>query len=207
MIKKILRISQYPKYLRFLFWRVFVFLKMRSNGVKIGSGVTFYGFPIVSLSKQGMITIGDGCSLCSSSEFTALGVNHPVILRLLRPGASIRIGAHTGISGGVICAAASVEIGNNVLLGANVTIVDTDFHAIKADGRRYNADPKDIKTEAVFIEDNVFIGANTIVLKGAKIGKNSVIGAGSVVTGTIPSDVIAAGNPAKVIKPLSQIAS
>ena len=52
------------------------------------------------------------------------------------------------------------------------------------------------------IEDNVFVGSRSIILKGVTIGKDSVIGAGSVVVRSIPPGVIAAGNPAKVIRPL-----
>ena len=54
----------------------------------------------------------------------------------------------------------------------------------------------------VSIGENVFIGCNSIILKGATIGDNTTIGAGSVVSGTIPANCIAAGNPARVIKRL-----
>ena len=55
------------------------------------------------------------------------------------------------------------------------------------------------------IEDNVFIGANCIILKGVKIGDRSIIGAGSVVTKNVPSDQIWAGNPAKFIREINQV--
>lgn len=204
MLSKIARIHKYPGYLRQLWWRLAVPRKLRRMGVRIGSDAVFYGDPIVSMEKgRGEITIGSKCVLCSVSEFTALGVNHPVVLRTLRPGAVIRIGDDTGMSGATICAAVSVVVGSNVLLGANVTIVDTDFHTIKSRGRRHNDNPDEISSAPVIIDDNVFIGMNTLVLKGARIGKNSVIGAGSIVVGEIPANVIAAGNPARVIKTLS----
>ena len=56
----------------------------------------------------------------------------------------------------------------------------------------------------VVIEDNVWIGEKSIILKGTKIGKNSIIGAGSVVSGEIPENVVYAGNPAREVKKLDQ---
>ncbi len=204
MLSKLFRIRKYPDYIRQLWWQLTIPRKLRRLDVHVGSGVIFYGSPIVSMEEgQGEITIGIDCVFCSVSEYTALGVNHPVVLRTLRPGAVIRIGDSTGMSGATICAAISVEIGSHVLLGANVTIVDTDFHAIKPQGRRHNNNPDEISSAPVIVGNNVFIGMNTLVLKGSRIGENSVIGAGSIVIGEIPPNVIAAGNPARVIKALS----
>lgn len=198
--RKFANVNHYAEYGHQLWWRFVLPRLLRRAGVRLGPDITFYGAPIVTMTQQGRIVIGARCSLCSHSRYTALGTHHPIILRLLRPGASIRIGSDTGISGGAICAAQSIEIGSNVLLGANVTIVDTDFHAIKPAGRRYNANATDIGVAPVHINDNVFIGTGAMILKGVIIGENSVIGAGSVVTRSIPDNVIAAGNPARVLK-------
>ena len=203
MFKNNISIMKFPEYVRFLWWQAVATAKLKKNGVSLGAEIRFYGIPIVSTTANGEMSIGARCHLVSNTEFTALGVNHPVILRLLRPGASIQIGTDTGISGASICAALSIEIGANVLLGANVIITDTDFHSIKPAGRRYNMDTDEIKAVPVFIGNNVFIGANVLLLKGSRIGENSVVGAGSVVTGKIPSNVIAAGNPARVIRAIS----
>jgi len=104
------------------------------------------------------------------------------------------------MSGGAICSAQSVTIGEGTLLGANVVIADTDFHPIVPEGRRYSH--ADVAVAPVTIQENVFIGMNSLILKGVVIGANSVIGAGSVVTKSIPANVIAAGNPCRVLKPL-----
>lgn len=183
-------------------WQLTVPMRLRAQGVELGVGVRFYGMPVVGMAKGSRICIGDRVVLCSDSRFTALGVNHPVVLRTLRPDAEIIIGNDCGISGGSICAAIHVELGNECLLGTNVTIADTDFHAIKPDGRRFNNNPQDIGAAPVIIEDNVFIGAGAVVLKGVRVGRNSVIGAGSIATKDVPSDVIVAGNPAKILKGL-----
>lgn len=202
MIKKIFLIYRYPYYIRKLFGYYVIAAFVRFTGVKVVVWANFYGMPIISLHKDSEIIIGKDCTLCSYSDMTDLGVNHPVVLRTLRPGASIVIGNNTGISGGSICAALRVEIGSECLLGANVTISDTDFHPIEPIGRRYNNNYNDISAAPIIIEDNVFIGAGAFILKGVRIGKNSVIGAGSVVTKNVAENTIVAGNPAKLIKKL-----
>jgi acetyltransferase-like isoleucine patch superfamily enzyme len=169
-------------------------------GVVLGKDVRFYGMPIVRITKGSTIFIGDRVVLCSDSRFTDLGVNHPVVLRTLRAGAQIVIGNDSGLSGSSLCAAISIQLGKECLLGANVTIADTDFHALKPDGRRFNGNPLDIGAAPVRIEDNVFIGTGALVLKGVTIGMNSVIGAMSVVNKNIDANVIAAGVPARMIR-------
>jgi len=198
-LERIVQIGRYPTFAKLLWWRTYVPMRMRALGLELGDGVEFFGQPVVSMKKGSSLVIGAQCSLCSVSQFTALGVNHPIVLRTLHSGASIKIGVHTGLSGTTICAAQEVTIGNYVLVGANVTIVDTDFHSIDPEGRRYRGDFDHILSAPVRVEDNVFIGAGAYVLKGVTIGKNSVIGAGSVVARDVPPNSVAAGNPARVI--------
>ncbi len=185
-----------------IWWSISVPFRLRALGVRLGNGVQFLGMPIVSMSRGSTIQIGDRVVLCSDSRFTALGVNHPVVLRTLRQGAEIVIGDDTGISGGTICAAERVTIGKECMFGANVTIADTDFHALKPEGRRFNNNIQDIGASPVTIGQNVFIGTGAAVLKGVKIGNNSVIGAFAIVTRDVSSGTIAGGNPAKFIKNL-----
>ncbi len=175
---------------------------MKMYGVEFQSPPTLYGYPIISLKPLSEITLGAGVVLCSDSRFTDLGVARPVILRTLRPNAKIFIGADTGLSGVIICAAISIEIGSQCLLGADVQIFDNDFHKIEPENRRHDNSADKIGAAPIVIEDNVFIGAGSKVLKGVRIGRNSVIGAGSIVSKDIPSNSIAIGNPAKVIAEL-----
>lgn len=186
-------------------WQFYVPLRLRGMGVVLGKDVRFYGMPIVSMVKGSSISMGDRVVLCSDSRFTALGVNHPVVLRTLRPGAKIVIGNDCGISGGSICAATNVTLGNECLIGANVTITDTDFHAIKTAGRRFNANPEDIGVLPVHISDNVFIGTGAVVLKGVSIGSNSVIAAMSVVCINVLPNLIMAGVLARLIKEIDNV--
>jgi acetyltransferase-like isoleucine patch superfamily enzyme len=159
-----------------------------------------YGFPLISFHKGSLVGVGHDLVLISNSYFSEPGVDHPVVLRTLTPQAKLIIGNNVGISGGGVCAANEVRIGNNVMLGANAFVTDTDFHSLKPENRRFST--QGIETGRTVIEDNVFVGMNTLVLKDVTIGRNSVIGAGSIVTGDIPPDVVAAGIPARVIRSL-----
>lgn len=174
---------------------------LRAIGVELGQGIDIIGLPMVSRWRDSRIAIGGHTILCSSIYSTALGVNHPVVLRTLRPGAQLIIGDRVGISGATICAAVRVCIGSDTMLGANVTVVDTDFHSISP-ATRHSQVPADIATAPVEIGQNVFVGMGSIILKGVYIGDNSVIGAGSVVSRSIPANVIAAGNPCRVLRQL-----
>lgn len=187
---------------RFLqeWWQVTVPMRLRSIGVELGVGIRFYGMPIITMAKGSRIRIGDRVVLCSDSRFTDLGVNHPVVLRTLRTGAEIFIGNDVGMSGGTICAAILVSIGNECLLGANVTIADTDFHPIKPDSRRFNRNENDIKSARVIVGNNVFLGTGCLILKGVDIGANSIVAANSTVVKSLSLNEIAAGNPAKKVK-------
>ncbi len=93
----------------------------------------------------------------------------------------------------------SIIIKNNCLIGTNFQVMDSNFHDLEPSSRFGGVN---ILKKDVFIDENVFISNNVTILKGVTIGKNSVIGANSVVTKDIPKNVIAAGNPAKVIKSL-----
>lgn len=175
---------------------------LRSLGATIGREVRLLGAPLVFIEKGANIQIGAHCVLCSDSSMTALGLSHPVVLRAINPGALISVGENTGISGATIVAAKQIKIGRECLIGANVIIVDTDFHTIAPLRRRFNSKSVEIGTAPVEIGDNVFIGANSIILKGVTIGTNSVVGAGSVVTRNVPSNAVVAGNPANIIRML-----
>jgi len=92
-----------------------------------------------------------------------------------------------------------ISIGRGALIGSEVTIYDSDFHDLRP-GRRRGGAPR---MAAVEIGEDVFIGDRVVVLKGVSIGRHAVIGAGSVVTRSVPEFAIAAGNPARVIRSLA----
>ncbi len=176
-------------------------LVLGARRIAVGKRLILYGWPIVHLTPGSTIVLGDDVVLHSRSRFTALGVKHPVILRTLSNSARIRIGSNVGMSGTTICAVESVEIGDECLIGADVTIADTDFHSILPERRR-SAPLAAAAHSPIIIERNVFLGAGSYVLKGVHIGENSIIGCASVVTQDIPANCIAAGNPCRVIRAL-----
>jgi acetyltransferase-like isoleucine patch superfamily enzyme len=176
--------------------------RLQATGALIGKGVKAVGAAIITLHPDSEIRVGNQVTLISKSFATALGVHHPIILRTLAAGARIEIGRGTGISGGSICAARLVTIGEETRLGANVTITDSDFHSLQPANRSGHSHAS-IGIAEVHIGSRVLIGTNSIVLKGVTIGDNCVIGAGSVVTKNIPANSIAAGNPCRVLRELT----
>jgi len=174
---------------------------IRLTHAGIHPSVRFVGRPFLQVvGRSAKITIGANTSLVSVTARTALALNHPVNIRAIRPGASVEIGEGVGISGGTIVAALRIRIGDGSLLGANVTICDTDFHPIASLSRASDPLPEPREGDGVTIGNNVFIGTGAIILKGTVIGDNSVVGAGAVVKGVFPSGVTLAGNPARVIR-------
>jgi acetyltransferase-like isoleucine patch superfamily enzyme len=148
--------------------------------------------------------MGKNVILNSLWKRNTLDSNSVITLRTLAEGAIISIGDDTGISSSTISAQKSIAIGSRVLIGSGCLITDTDHHPVDVapKERRYSGLPALEKAKEVVIEDDVFIGARTIVLKGSRIGSGSVIGAGSVVAGDIPKNSIAAGNPCRVVRQL-----
>jgi acetyltransferase-like isoleucine patch superfamily enzyme len=133
-------------------------------------------------------------------------------LLIFAHGGEIHIGEGCYVGDGTrIWSSDSVHIGNRVYIAHNVNIHDTNSHSIDAElrGQHFYAimstgHPKenifDIKASPVRIDDDVWIGFNTTILKGVHIGKGAVIGACSVVTKDVPPSVIVSGNPAKIIR-------
>lgn len=167
------------------------------NGVAIPTNLKVYGFLKVIVTRRGFIQIGKNLSVNS-------GTNHNIIGRPQKNTfwveGNLIIGDDVGMSCCAIICNYEIEIGNHVTIGGNTVIYDTDFHSLDPETRRKKVDDKrNAKRSKVKIEDNVFIGAHTTILKGVTIGKNSIIGACSVVTKDIPCNEVWAGNPAKMI--------
>lgn len=93
---------------------------------------------------------------------------------------------------------AKVKIGDNVMIAPNVSLF-TAGHPIHSEPRIGGLE----FALPITIEDNVWIGGHVVINPGVRIGKNSVIGSGSIVTKDIPSDVVAAGNPCRVIRSIT----
>jgi acetyltransferase-like isoleucine patch superfamily enzyme len=154
--------------------------------------------PVLMLGP-GAIVLGEGVEFGwqrSNSFYT--GYCH---LEASTPDSTIEIGDGVQINNNAFIKSEGpgIRIGPGALLGSEVTIYDSDFHDLRAERRR-DGRPR---MGAVELAEDVFVGDRVLILKGVRIGAHSVIGAGSVVRSSIPAGVIAAGNPARVIRALS----
>ena len=176
-------------------------LFMKVNKIKYGKRLNLYGIPMIFRKGSSTLKIGEDCTIKSSFLSNLVGLNHRTIIVTRTDEAKIEIGNNVGISGATIYARKGISIGDNTLIGGNVKIIDNDFHPIEIEARNKDIKEK-IGTREVKIGKNCFIGCNALILKGTEIGDGSVVGAGSVVSGKFPENVVIAGNPGKVVKNL-----
>jgi acetyltransferase-like isoleucine patch superfamily enzyme len=173
-----------------------------SSGVNFSPGWKLYGLPIIQRHRGSKVVFGKDAELRSQPRSNPLSPFHPVVLSTRTKTAEIRVGASVGMTGGALIAAEKIIIGDRVTIGANATLIDTDFHPLLADERQKDSTAG--QSRPIEIGDDVFIGTQVLILKGTKIGARSVVGAGSVVSGEFPADVIIAGNPASIIRRLTK---
>lgn len=170
---------------RFIKGRIYTFL-WRARGIEIPDRVSVLGVP-PHIAGKGVVELG---SLVSFRGFGSRSWFH--VLRNAR----LSIGARSFINSGVmIDVSTAVSIGKNCLVGDCVVIQDSNYHEID--------EGSGVKTRAVVIGDNVWIGRNSIILPGVEIGDHSVVGAGSVVTRSVPPRSLVAGNPARIIREIT----
>ena len=173
-----------------------------SNGVKFSS-FRSHGIPKVNISLGAKCFIGANFIMNNRESSNPIGRFHSCSIIVAKEG-NLVIGNNVGMSSTAIVCHNKIEIGDNVNLGGNVVIYDTDFHSLNHIKRlNRESDTQDTKTKPVKIGNNVFIGAHSTILKGVFIGDNSVIGACSVVTKNVPENEIWGGNPAKFIKKIN----
>ena len=170
------------------------------HGIKWGQGWHFTGRPQIKRAPGSHISAGRRLSLASRSSAVEFGINHPVVFTTRTSESFIHIGDDVGMSGATLGARIGITIGSRVLIGANAMIIDSDWHPLEPENRRYSQEG--IQAAPIVIGDDVFLGAGAIILKGVTIGQGSVVGAGSVVTCDVPPYSVVAGNPAQVVKRL-----
>ncbi len=153
----------------------------------------------VRVDGVGHVSIGEGVGL-GYRPAPRLGSGE-ILIQARARGSRISIGTGTLISNNLsIIAMKSVEIGERCQIGDLVSILDCDFHEIDPTARLSSHGT----TEPVAIGTNVWLGSRVMILKGVRIGENTVVAAGSVVTRSLPANVVAAGVPAKVIREIKQ---
>lgn len=168
----------------------------------LGKGSKFYeDARVINLrGNRSLIEIGDGSHIRGELVTFAFG-------------GQIIIGSNSYIGQGtIIRSAEKITIGNHVLISHNCNIIDTDSHEIdhieRARGfenlfkNGHSKIQGNILCAPIYIEDYAWISYNVSILKGVRIGRGAIVGAGSVVTKDVDSFTVVAGNPARVIKTL-----
>nr|WP_319569932.1 acyltransferase [uncultured Draconibacterium sp.] len=178
-----------------------IILKLLMKVYNINAGkITTNGLPFFHIEKSGKLIIGNNFRMNNGLKFNTIGFTQPCTFSILN-NARVKIGDNVGMSQTTIVSHEEIIIGDNVKLGGGVKIYDTDFHSLNSkDRQEKQSDIINKKTAPVRIGDNVFIGADSMILKGVKIGNNSIVGAGSIVSKEIPPNEIWGGNPASFIK-------
>ncbi len=174
-----------------------------ASRVSFGSRLQCCGRVILDC-LPGTVSLGNNIIFVSDSvRSTAATVYGPSRLRTFAPTARIEIADGVGMNAISITARSrTIHIGENTMFAPNCTVVDSDFHILwPPEGRICN--PGMEQDADVYIGRNCWIGMQSIILKGVTIGDGSVVGAGSVVTRDIPPNVLAAGVPARVLRPLN----
>ncbi|MBS5487791.1 acyltransferase [Parabacteroides sp.] len=153
----------------------------------------------VYISRGANIKTGINVYLRSEPRGYHCGMPFGTVLLADKKGANIEIGSNSRINGAYIHAQVRVSIGKNCVIAAGTNIIDSNGHEIYSVDRTTGRDIP----YPILIGNNVWIGMNSVILKGTVIGDNSVISAGSVVKGIFPSNSLIQGNPAKIKKILT----
>lgn len=198
MRKYILKFLNLPTTLRIKLYLNINLMILRSYGAVLGKNIQIPG-KVHWLIWGGKVRIGDNFYFSSGDAVNPIGSNLQGAI-YVESGASLTIGNDVGMSSTRMWIHDSVKIGDHVKIGGCVLVTDTDAHPMNFMGRR--SSNEGTKSAPIVIEDDVWIGAHCVILKGVTIGARSVVGAGSVVTKSIPADCVAAGNPCRVIKKL-----
>ena len=158
------------------------------------------GIPYINTGKKGgLLMIGDNFAMNNRLVGNNIGCDVPCTFSI-REKCKIKIGNNVGMSQTTLVAFEDIIIGNNVKIGGGTCIYTSDFHSLNYKIRQTSDDYTKKKNAPVVIADDVFIGAHCIILKGVVIGRRSIIGAGSVVTKSVPDEEIWAGNPARFVR-------
>lgn len=180
-------------------WVKYIILKWKYRGRIWFRGVpAIYAFPGSKIVINCTKVRGGRINIFSHPLSNMIGLSQRVII-IAKYGGTVEINEGVCMSGCTIYSIDSITIGRNTDIGAGCKIIDNDFHPLPYSQRQPHEQVDKIKHRPISIGVGCFLGANSIILKGTTLGNNVVVGAGSVVCGTFPDNVIIAGNPAKII--------
>jgi len=170
---------------------------------RYGARLVCKGLPVIDIHSTAKVQIGNDFTMNSGNNFNRIGRQQKSML-VVGVNASLSIGNNVKISSTAIVSYNSVTVADNVMMGGNVVIYDTDFHSLDHEHRTAKESDWTINvtrgSRPVIIEKNVFIGAHSTILKGVTIGENSIVAACSVVTKSIGANELWGGNPAKLLR-------
>ena len=173
----------------------------RKSCVTIGTNSRIFNEVYLQINSLSSVKIGNNFVFSSGLAFNPLSRNIKGCIHT-EAYAQLIIGDNVGMSSTCIWCNKKISIGNNVKIGSDCIILDSDCHSLDFKDRRNDLNEHN-NDKDIYIQDDVMIGAKCIILKGVTIGRNSVIGSGSIVTKNIPDNCIAAGNPCKIIRKLN----
>jgi acetyltransferase-like isoleucine patch superfamily enzyme len=185
-----------------IFCTCYTWIKLKGNGVVFSTFRT-HGVPMIDVKIGGKFTIGKNFRMNNGKYYNKIGRQQQSSF-VVAKGSFLSFGDNVGLSSSSFFCSQRISVGNNVMIGGNCVFYDTDFHSLNFLERRDGkVDEEKSKSLPVIIEDDVFIGAHSTILKGVTIGKGSIIGAASLVSKSIPPNEIWGGNPVNFIKRLS----
>jgi acetyltransferase-like isoleucine patch superfamily enzyme len=182
------------------FWSLVAYLRLRAHGAVVGPGLRVRGPLRLHCHRTGSIRIGENCRIQSGFAGNPVGGSARMAI-WVGPGGRLSLGDRVGLSNSTIVCMRAVSIDDDVFLGGDSKVYDTDFHSVLAEERRRRGNPG-ARTAPVTIQRGAFVGGHCIVLKGSTVGEESVVGAGSVVRSAIPAREIWSGNPARFVRAL-----
>ena len=167
-------------------------LMIRGRGkVTFGDYVSIHG--TLTIESAGEVVIGERSGFACYRQQT----NH---LDARRPSARIVTGPNSLFNGAHVAAWTTIEFQKQCIV-SDALIEDSDYHSIEIN----RWDPAaEVKSFPIFVGENVWIGSRAAVLKGVTIGKNSVIGLGTVVRKSVPENCVVIGNPQQIVKQLEE---
>ena len=206
MNKKVYRIFRIYPFLRETYFKYWNRLYFQLLGIEYGKNLQVNNK--IYIRGWGDLKIGDDFRFTSGDAINPICRNIRGEIYFDAPDARLIIGDRVGISSACLRIKTVIKIGNDVNIGGDCLIMDSDTHPIDYIKRRRGYSKIATKEEdaelnpsaPIVIEDDVWIGARCQILKGVTIGARSIIAAGSIVTKDVPADCIAGGNPCKVIR-------
>ena len=170
---------------------------LRQHGISYGTGLVMNSFPACWRDHGARIQLGSNVTIKNKLRENMAGIAHRTVLVAVGTGQLV-IGNKVGISGAILYSECKITIEDYVNIGVGVKIYDTDFHPIDFMARRAD-DLSQNKSAPVRICQDVWLGAESMILKGVTVGARSIVAARAVVVKDVPEDCIVAGVPAKIV--------